>query len=394
MAAPFSPRLDAAHGGRVIGQMLRHLTDRNAVALVYLQHPGQGPVDAEVASRCDLVEAVALRAHTTDNAWRRRLLVLGAPLTGRPTHVEHAYSPQFAQAIRRVADHWHPDVIQIEHDGLAYVAPFIADRARARVLVAHDPGLTLALHMMRQTRGRRWLAHALESRVWRRYWRAHLPLFGATVVFNDADAQTIRDAVPGLRVATIPLGIEVPPEALDPVGSADSVIFVGGYQHLPNADAALRLMTSIAPAVRSAHPALRLLLVGDQPTEPMRAAASAADELSGRVPDVTPYLNAAAVVALPIRVGGGMRVKLLEALAAGKAIVASPLAAAGLDVTDGEQLLIATSDAEFAAAIIRLLDDIALRVRLGGAARAWTERNLSWSTRVERYEELYRELLR
>jgi glycosyltransferase involved in cell wall biosynthesis len=84
---------------------------------------------------------------------------------------------------------------------------------------------------------------------------------------------------------------------------------------------------------------------------------------------------------------------LLEALAAGKAVVASPLAAAGLSVTGGEQLVLADSDEEFIAAIITLLDDDQRRRQLGAAARLWAEQNLGWDSRVSAYEDLYRALL-
>ena len=92
--------------------------------------------------------------------------------------------------------------------------------------------------------------------------------------------------------------------------------------------------------------------------------------------------------------GTRSRAKLLEALAAGKAVVASPLAAAGLEVTDGRQLVLAESDEEFTEAVVRLLEDEERRVELARSAREWALRNLSWESRVEAYERLYESLLR
>jgi glycosyltransferase involved in cell wall biosynthesis len=171
------------------------------------------------------------------------------------------------------------------------------------------------------------------------------------------------------------------------------VLFVGGYRHPPNSDAALRLLRTIMPAARRQMPGLRLVLVGADPGAALLEAATSHDTVSGSVPTVTPYLDEASLLALPLRQGGGMRVKLLEALAAGKAIVASPLAAEGLDVRDGEELALAETDAEFSDRIVALAGDEQLRSRLGGGARAWAERHLSWDSRVSRYEELYRSLL-
>jgi glycosyltransferase involved in cell wall biosynthesis len=115
--------------------------------------------------------------------------------------------------------------------------------------------------------------------------------------------------------------------------------------------------------------------------------------VTGAVESVAPFLDAAAVVVAPIRNGGGMRVKLLEAMAAGKAIVASPLAAAGLEVTDGHELLLAGRDSEFAAAIVRLLDDPMARGALARRARAWASTHAGWENSLSKYEALQRELL-
>jgi glycosyltransferase involved in cell wall biosynthesis len=193
----------------------------------------------------------------------------------------------------------------------------------------------------------------------------------------------------------IPIGIDLPERALDPLGSGEPAIaFVGGYMHPPNVDAALRLLRSIAPAVRRRVPRLRLLVVGADPAREMRDAAGPLDVVTGRVPDVNPYVDEAALLALPIRLGGGMRVKLLEALAAGKAVVATRLAAAGLDVEDGRELVLAETDEEFEAALVGLLEDEQRRGELARNAREWALRNLSWDPRVEAYERLYRSLCR
>jgi glycosyltransferase involved in cell wall biosynthesis len=143
------------------------------------------------------------------------------------------------------------------------------------------------------------------------------------------------------------------------------------------------------PAARERAPGLKLLLIGADPTPEMLAEAGPDDEVTGRVPDVVPYMAAVPLIVLPIRLGGGMRVKLLEALAAGKAVVASKLAAAGLDLSDGVQIVFAESDEEFAAAIVELMADPAARHRLGIEAGRWAAQNLSWDSRVSAYEAVY-----
>ena len=112
------------------------------------------------------------------------------------------------------------------------------------------------------------------------------------------------------------------------------------------------------------------------------------------MPDVTPYLDRASLVVAPLRRGGGMRVKVLEALAAGKALVASPLAVEGLDVTDGEHCVLADGDQEYVDAMERLLLDPDRRAALAVSARRWALANLGWERSVAAFEDLYHRLTR
>jgi glycosyltransferase involved in cell wall biosynthesis len=168
---------------------------------------------------------------------------------------------------------------------------------------------------------------------------------------------------------------------------------VGNYTHAPNVDAAQRLIRSIYPRVRAHSPEVRLHIVGDRPPAQLRRMGSRHVVVTGRVPDVTPYLDQAALVVVPLRQGGGIRVKVLEALAAGKAVVASPRAVVGLDVVAGEQVVIAESDQEFGDAIVQLLADPERRRSLARRARAWACDALGWERATAAYERLYRSLL-
>ena len=394
VAVPFTPRVDATHGGRVIAQFLMEVSRRHRVGLVYLRRNGGRSVDDALAQRCELVEEVEAGSLLSgERRWQRRLRVLASPLTGQPSPIRASSDPRLCEALVRVAESWRPDVIQLEHEALAQCANAVRHLTPVVVLVCHEPGLDAARELARTTTARRRWAHRLDGWVWSRFWATHLPEVDAVVVFTDADRRALASAADGVRIATIPLGIEIPPDPLDPFGSDSTIAFVGGYQHLPNADAAVRLMRSIAPRIRERVGSLRVSVVGAAPTAEMRAAASPQDDVTGEVPSVAPYVNDAAVVVLPIRLGGGMRVKLLEALAAGKAIVASPRAAAGLAVTSGVELELAETDDEFVDAVVALLRDSDRRVALARNGRAWAIEHLGWSGRIRSYEALYRSLL-
>jgi glycosyltransferase involved in cell wall biosynthesis len=378
----------------VVAQLLDRLLCDHEVALLALREPGGDPIDPGLARRCAIAREIRVAPHAFGGpAWRHRQRMLTMPLTRRPARVAVARSIRLLRAAQAIARSWRPDVIQIEDDSLAYCAPALAGHGAPIVLVCHDPGLGVARGRAEVAVGRQQAAHRYEAVTWERYWQRTFPAVDQFVTFTASDSELVRSVIPDAGVQEIPLGIEIPERAADPVGAMPpAVLFVGGYNHPPNEDAAIQLMQTIMPRVRARLPDTPLHVVGAAPTHAMHAVAGAADHITGRVDSVVPYIESAALMALPIRLGGGMRVKLLEALAAGKAVVASPLAAAGLEVSDGDQIALAEDDEAFAAAIVGLLQDAEARRRMAGRARSWAGAHLSWVARVAEYEAVYRRL--
>lgn len=395
-ALPFAPALDLMHGGRAIAQLLARLSTTHRLAIVYLGSAGAPPIDPAIAAACELTVEVPLTGGPVQPAWQRRARVLTAPFTGIPSAVAPLREPGFAQTCIDVARQWTPDVIQVEHDTVAYLGPALrgAGAPGARVLTCHDPGPQFSADQAMATRGLQRIAHKLDAAGWRRYWAKALPAFDAVVALSEADRVSLAAVAGGPRTTTIGLGIDPPSEPLSAVGGEEpTVVYVGSYRHPPNVDAALRLLRSIMPGVRARVPGARAIVLGPEPPSELLDAATSEDAVTGTVDRVEPFIDEASLLALPIRLGGGMRVKLLEALAAGKAVVASPRAAAGLEVKSGDQLVLAESDEQFVEAITSLLTDAEARQSLGSSARAWALRNLTWDARAEQYEAMYRSLL-
>ena len=181
---------------------------------------------------------------------------------------------------------------------------------------------------------------------------------------------------------------------MDPAGTdGNRILWVGSFIHPPNVDAAFRLATDIFPAVKARVPDVSLELIGSYVTPEVRALGGDGITVHGDVPDVRPHLDAAAVLAASIRTGGGMRVKILEGLAAGKAIVATPLALEGLALQDGVQVRVAEDDSEFVDAVVDLLTNVERRATIAKAARQWAEQYLGMDAQVRAYEDLYTSLL-
>ena len=233
----------------------------------------------------------------------------------------------------------------------------------------------------------------LDLLAWQRFERGIIKQVQAVVVFTERDRRAVSQFGRPTPIVRIPLGIPLPESPLDPLGgSPPNLLFVGNFVHPPNVDAAVRLISAIFPRVQASLPEALLYIVGNQPTAGIRGTPAKNVIVTGRVPDVTPYLDQASLVVAPLRLGGGMRVKVLEALAAGKAVVASPLAVEGLDLTDGEQIILAESDQQFCDAIVKLLADPKRRASLAARARAWACENLGWEKSIEAYEALYASL--
>jgi polysaccharide biosynthesis protein PslH len=388
---PFAPRLDAPHGGgRANAQLVAGLAARHRVAVLHARSAEDPPADPAIVAACERVEEAVRPPRGTGLRWRTRMRArnVGSMLRGRPRLAGQVWLPDLADRFTALVDGWRPDVVQVEFEQMAQYLP--ARGAVPTVLTVYDPGVAAARELVRATVGVRKAAALMDLAAWRRYEPRILQRVDAVVTLTDADRARLAG---GVATRCIPLGVAPPERALDPAGDGARLLFVGGYRHRPNVDAALRLARTILPRVRTRRPDATLRLVGPDPPDELRALAGDGVEVTGAVADVTPYLDAAAVVVVPVRLGGGMRVKVLEALAAGKAVVCSRLAAEGLDVTDGGELVFAESDDDFAAAIVRVLDDAGLRRALARRARAWACARPPAAARIDAYEAIYRELI-
>jgi glycosyltransferase involved in cell wall biosynthesis len=215
----------------------------------------------------------------------------------------------------------------------------------------------------------------------------------ALVVLTEHDRVRIGELDSAAPVVCIPLGYDVPERPLNPAGTNDHVINYGGsFIHPPTVDAELRLVEDNFPRVRARVPDATLRLVGSYASARVDAAKGNGVEVLHDVPEVRPYLDAAAVFVAPIRTGGGMRVKVLEALAHGKALVVTPLSIEGLDLEAGRHVLVGNTDAELADAIVDLLLDRERRSALATAGRGWAETHLDLEPCVRAYDELYASL--
>ncbi|MCY4024427.1 MAG: glycosyltransferase family 4 protein [Anaerolineaceae bacterium] len=216
--------------------------------------------------------------------------------------------------------------------------------------------------------------------------------FGRRVVVSDRDRAELRRLNPSLDWEVIPNGVDA--EHFRPSGDAReaaSLLFTGNFAYEPNVDAALWLARDLVPRLRQEHPELQLWLVGNAPPESLRTLDGEGIRVTGRVPDLRPWLTRATLYVSPLRMGAGIKNKVLEALATGCPLLATPLSAEGIALEHGRHAWLAERS-DFPAAASKLLADVALRERLALAGRQLVESRYSWRQVAERYAALYQML--
>lgn len=381
--APYPPRRDALHGGaRAMAHLIGGLAGRHRVALLCLRADDEAGTD--LRDLCEIVEELPRRGRRRSKDLRERvgkhLRTVESLLAFRPKWATWCALPAFEERLRSLDSEWRPEVVQAEYHVMGQYLSCVS--SARRVLNQYEPGAPAARE--RGVRGIRDLREYLEMKAWERYERSVARQADAVVVLTRRDREAMLPYAGSTPLVVIPLGTAAPERVLDPAGQPPpSVLFVGNFHHPPNVEAATRLAASIFPRVRQRCPDAELHLVGDGAIDLSGPGVT----VTGRVPSVEPWLDRAAVVAAPLSTGGGMRVKVLEALAAGKAVVASPLAAEGLH---GAPLLLADGDEETAAAIVSLIEDRDRRVALATRAREWS---LARTGPVEAFENLYERLI-
>jgi len=394
---PLAPRLEATSGGaRVITQFLSEIISRHKVAVLYFREADESGADLFFHERCELIEEV-VRPASEKSLWSRltryfRLIFSLFQL--RPMWVSDWFSPAFATQASLLAQRFRPDIIQAEFHVMGQYFSALKGIDARRVLVEHEPSPRAALYLQNLPSVLHRLIEQIEKISWQRYERDVYGQADAIVAFTEADQKSIMETAGGTPIHIISPGTAIPKHSLNPLGTLPrSIFFLGNFYHPPNVDAARRLAGSIFPAVQRQFPQLKLFIVGENPPADLKRAASEHIIVTGRVRDLTPYLDQAALLVAPVYLGGGIRIKVLESLAAGKAVVTTPLAAEGLDVADGIQLFIAKTDAEFVERILYLLRNENERLALASRARTWASEHIAWDHSISKYEVLYRELI-
>ena len=374
-------------GGRLRSlHMIDELSRRHQVSLV-TTHPPAGDPDALAARlpKCVRIDSLAYappkqgtagfavamaRSWTTrypGDLWRWRIPDVRALVRQRITDGVDLCVADFLVAMPNLPDRTTVPTVLFEHN----VEYLIWKR----------------LHEVERRPWRRALL-ALEWRKMRSYEARACARAAVTVAVSEPDRALLNASSPGADIRAVPTGVDT--AYFHPNGAIEApatLVFTGSMDWYPNEDAILHFIETILPAIRREVPAVSLAVVGRDPSERLRAAAATAGiRVTGTVPDVRPYVAEATLYVVPLRVGGGTRLKIFEALAMGKAVVSTGVGAEGLPIESGQHFLQADSPEGFAQAVIALLKDPGRRQALGLAGRRLVEERYSWSHVAREFE--------
>jgi sugar transferase (PEP-CTERM/EpsH1 system associated) len=331
----------------------------------------------------------------------------GLAFSRLPDMAQRLPSADFAGALDATLQRLDPDVVEVEGIELAQYLFQVTGRRESvgRPLVVFDDHN--AEYVLQQRafetdvrQPRRWIGAAYSFVQWQRlkgYERRACRAAGRVVAVSEPDAGAIRRIAPEVEPVVVPNGVDmeyysaaVPRLDATQGPGAQDLVFTAKMDFRPNVDAVLWFAQSVLPQVRSESPQTRFWVVGKDPHPRLAPlAANPGVVITGWVKDVRPYIAGASLYVIPLRIGGGTRLKVLEAMAMGKAIVSTTLGCEGFDLTPGQELVVAGTPDEFAAAVLALLRDPARRESMGLAARQYASSRYDWRMIVPLLERVY-----
>jgi glycosyltransferase involved in cell wall biosynthesis len=382
--APFMP-WPLAHGGRIrLYHLVRELARLHDVTLACLTEDAE----ADRGPLTEICRQVVTVTHLPKFAAGFFRFLFGS----NPYNVERYVSPQLLQTISRLTAADSFDLVHLEttHIWSATAAcgaiPVVlgTQNVESRILAqleraCHNP-LKRILYRLETTKMRRF-----EENAWR---CCRLCL----TVSDDERTEIIKSGVPPGRVVTIPNGVDLERFNFNPRSGNRRLLFLGGLDYNPNLDAVRWLLDEIWPLIRQGDPAAQLLLAGRNTTNLASARLPEGVKCLGDPADVPGCFGSADVLLVPLRIGAGTRLKVLEAMAAGLPVVTTSRGCEGTSALPGEHLLAADTPAEFAAACLKLLAEPGLAAKMAANARQLVEEHYSWEMQGQRLAHLYAEL--
>lgn len=312
-----------------------------------------------------------------------------------PTAADQSWSPEMWGAIKD-AIQTHPYEMVHLFGGVQVYEYRELIRQIPNIIVPYE-SFTLWLERAAASESRRTVrwSKQMQLRIARSFESWMFEGYDRTVVLTEKDAEALRALNADLPLAVIPNGVDV--DYFTPTGyepEKPTLMFIGNYDYAPNLDAALRLAHDLFPRIKQQMPDARLYLIGGYAPPELEALASDSVIITGRVPDLRPYFEMTMVFVSALRLGAGIKNKVLEALAMQTPVVATPLSCDGIPVTHGKHVILGETDDELVRGVLQLLRDARARQSLRENGRALIESQFTWMRVADQYDTLYDQVIR
>ena len=374
-------------------EMLRHLHRWHEIHYVAIENPAQpeGPARAREYSHKSYPFPYRVPSKTSPAFYAELLRGLFSPT---PVAVERFNPPGMRAFLEDLIRQEHFDCAVVDH-----LAPtsYFPDLPHAIFFQHNVETVIWRRHVEHAANPLRRAYFKLQADRMYRYERRVSQASGHIVAVSRTDADVMRRLFDVTRVTEIPTGVDIDyflpgktgDSACQPVPSSD-LVFVGSMDWLPNVDGVLYFVREILPLIRRQRPATTLAIVGRTPPPKILqlAAEDAAIQVTGTVPDIRPYLWNSAVSIVPLRIGGGTRLKIYEAMAAQIPVVSTTIGAEGLSVNPPEDIRIADTPDRFASHCLELLASPEIRARLSHSAWQMVNSNYSWEHVARCFEKI------
>lgn len=366
---------------------MRGLSQRHDVTLVCYARPWEEDNLPAVRILCESVHPVtATWAEGPDRLGRLKSL-----LSPEPHAFQRLAGAGMQATVDRLLRGGGYDLVQMESSQLSGL-----DLSRAPVTILDEHNIEYEL-LGRSLRFERSLPRkafglvefAKMRRAERRAWRS----FDACVVTSEREVPEVVSVAGDRPVAAVPNGVDLEHFLPQRGVPTSGIVFTGLMRYRPNIDAVTYFVREVLPLIHRSRPDVTLTIVGWGSSDEVRALLGPRVIATDRVPDVRPYIAGAAVIVAPIRMAGGTRLKVLEALAMARPVVSTSPACEGLDLVDGRHLLIADDPQNFAEHVLRVLADQAYGERLGEAGRARVAARYGWDSSIRMLEDLHDRVL-
>ena len=379
-------------GGRIrVFNLLKQIAQKNKVTLLALETQ---LTDADGVAE---LQQLGIQVHLVPNAQTLPRVsfhtLIKAFFRRQPITVVRYDVPAYRQKIRELIAE---QIFDLVHYEMFHTAQFHTETNLPGVLSQQNVDSAIWRRLCSETANPFYkFAYWTQQLAFQRYERLLSPKFDAVTCTSDIDAAVFQQHCTTDAIEIIPNGVDITHYLPDFTSEAPAhLIYIGSMDWYPNEDAVGFFADEVLPLIQEKVSNVTFSIVGGNPSARVRKLAEREGVVvTGRVPEIKPYFAEATVFVVPLRIGSGTRLKILEALAMGKAIVSTTVGAEGLDLRDGEEIFIADEPTAFADAVTRLLMDSELRRRIGENGRARVEQDYDWRSIGEKLHGVYAKIV-